>query len=435
MELAPQAVDMKETVQVPLMKLRDLTASNRSSFMDMMQKHGYVVLTNVGPVQRRYLEIEKKIRSFFSCCPSSIKEATKGEVYFNERGIPMWHSGYESCGQVREAFRVGVAGAMKTSLSYKLEQLRHRGSSPGPKWPCQHLKSAWLALLHLLRKVCHRALTVALGRPVTDPLFFRAAKPLPVLTSMAAEGTWATGGGILEGLSGVQCWDVERNEDKGEEEADTFVGANKVGTVCRRRAADGTELLSTGELKMGKSNSCCRSPVMDAWVCADGADDSQGDSKEQSVLGEQQEEEEQEEDFSVSYALHYPNDHCDPALVKEGLTVGEHVDPSLFVAEPCCGVAGLEIKDQASGRWIEVEALCAGLGVDQNVSISRGEGRDTPSPKAGGELILFGGKALERATGGKVRGAVHRVRRGDQQRFCFIYEQKYGEFFPPPTMD
>lgn len=56
------------------------------------------------------------------------------------------------------------------------------------------------------------------------------------------------------------------------------------------------------------------------------------------------------DDFSVSYALHYPNEFADPALEKEDLTVGEHVDPSLFVAEPCCGVEGLEILDRASER-------------------------------------------------------------------------------------
>lgn len=56
------------------------------------------------------------------------------------------------------------------------------------------------------------------------------------------------------------------------------------------------------------------------------------------------------DDFSVSYALHYPNECADPALEEEDLTVGEHVDPSLFVAEPCCGVEGLEICDRASGR-------------------------------------------------------------------------------------
>lgn len=56
------------------------------------------------------------------------------------------------------------------------------------------------------------------------------------------------------------------------------------------------------------------------------------------------------DDFSVSYALHYPNKCADPTLQEQDLTVGEHVDPSLFVVEPCCGLEGLEIRDHASGR-------------------------------------------------------------------------------------
>jgi len=45
-------------------------------------------------------------------------------------------------------------------------------------------------------------------------------------------------------------------------------------------------------------------------------------------------------------------------------------------------------------------------------------------------------QALERATEGRIRGAPHRVRRGDMgRRYCFIYEQKYAEFFPPPALD
>jgi hypothetical protein len=36
------------------------------------------------------------------------------------------------------------------------------------------------------------------------------------------------------------------------------------------------------------------------------------------------------------------------------------------------------------------------------------------------------------ATSGAVKGTLHRVRRGDEQRFCFIYEQKYEQFFPAP---
>jgi hypothetical protein len=60
-------------------------------------------------------------------------------------------------------------------------------------------------------------------------------------------------------------------------------------------------------------------------------------------------------------------------LLLQELNVTEHVDPSLFVIEPCCGVAGLEVLDAHTQQWLQAEAVCA----------------------AGKDLILFGGKALE----------------------------------------
>jgi ABC-type multidrug transport system fused ATPase/permease subunit len=60
-------------------------------------------------------------------------------------------------------------------------------------------------------------------------------------------------------------------------------------------------------------------------------------------------------------------------LLLQELNVTEHVDPSLFVIEPCCGVAGLEVLDAHTQQWLQAEAVCA----------------------PGKDLILFGGKALE----------------------------------------
>lgn len=91
------------------------------------------------------------------------------------------------------------------------------------------------------------------------------------------------------------------------------------------------------------------------YYCCPFESDREGDnsSDEDAVGGGSDSEGEgcHEGDFSVSYALHYPNECADPALLEEDLTVGEHVDPSLFVAEPCCGVEGLEVQDRATGRW------------------------------------------------------------------------------------
>ena len=112
-----------------------------------------------------------------------------------------------------------------------------------------------------------------------------------------------------------------------------------------------------------------------------------------------------EDDFSVCYALFYPNTAGSGQSEEEN--VYEHVDPSLYVVEPVCSVPGLEVLDQATKQWISVEECC----------------------ESGKEIVLFCGKALERATEGRIKGTWHRVRRHPQERICFLYEQKYQEFF------
>lgn len=59
-----------------------------SRFVGFMEKHGFVVLTDIGAVRGAYLEFIQVLKAFFDT-PSTSKEACKGAVYFNERGIPM----------------------------------------------------------------------------------------------------------------------------------------------------------------------------------------------------------------------------------------------------------------------------------------------------------------------------------------------------------
>lgn len=163
-------------------------------------------------------------------------------------------------------------------------------ASPLPQhsWPCPRLRRSWLTVLHLLQRVCHRALTLTLGRPVLGA-------PPPLVSGRRAPVAAAAGG---------EPEKAEEEEDKQETAAAESMG-----------------------------NAGCGG----GGGCSSGSSGGGGDSSD-------------EGDFSVSYALHYPNEFADPALEKEDLTVGEHVDPSLFVAEPCCGVEGLEIRDRSSGR-------------------------------------------------------------------------------------
>eukprot|EP00904_Undaria_pinnatifida_P000552 jgi/Undpi1/10498/HiC_scaffold_29.g12948.m1 len=388
------------------MRLRELNRSNASRFVGLMEKHGFVVLTEVGAIRKAYLGFMQLLKAFFEG-DSDWKETKKGGVHFNERGIPMWHTGYERCGNVREAFRIPIELARPSdSLS---------PSSSLDPWPCQHLRRAWLEVLRLLQLVCHRALTLTLARPV------HGAPPRPVKVSRRP--------GASPSVAAV-CAPKEASELAVAPavtmaiEAVTGATIQAEGTADDKTRAEGTAgnkkgLQGSGE-RTGSGERCpvghsraLKVSEEGAGAGGDGGGDAGGD--------------EGSDDFSVSYALHYPNEFADPALEKEDLTVGEHVDPSLFVAEPCCGVEGLEILDRASESWLPVEGLCAGLGANGNHSLKEAEGR---------ELVLFGGKALERATEARVQGAPHRVRRGRLgRRYCFIYEQKYAEFFPPPALD
>lgn len=53
-----------------------------------MEKHGFVVLTDIEILFKRYPSHMKLIKAFFDEPPAA-KEACKGGVYFSERGIPM----------------------------------------------------------------------------------------------------------------------------------------------------------------------------------------------------------------------------------------------------------------------------------------------------------------------------------------------------------
>ncbi|CAM9332180.1 unnamed protein product [Ectocarpus sp. 12 AP-2014] len=350
-----------------------------------MEKHGFVVLTETGAIRDAYLEFMELLKAFFDG-GSGWKEAFKGRVHFNERGIPMWHTGYEKCGNVREVFRAPA--------------LAFPPSSQRQPWPCPRLHRAWLAMVRLLQRVCHRALTLTLGRPVLG------APPAKAKKSRSTNRQEGASQEAVDKLLCERCPVCGSSLREGQEPEKGNAAAAVRGDKGGGSSTDGMD-----------GGACHRQ----RFVCSEIQDET-GDGCSRDSC-----DDDSHDDFSVSYALRYPNEFADPALEQEDLTVGEHVDPSLFVAEPCCGVEGLEICDRASGSWLPVEAVCAGLGSDGGRSLAAAEGR---------ELILFGGKALERATEGRVLGAPHRVRRGDLgRRHCFIYEQKYAEFFPPPALD
>ncbi|CAN0142633.1 unnamed protein product, partial [Laminaria digitata] len=321
-----------------------------------MEKHGFVVLTEVGVIRKAYLEFMQLLKAFFEG-DSDWKETKKGGVHFNERGIPMWHTGYERCGRVREAFRIPTDLAHPSSSSSSSSSCSCSSISSAPMssldpWPCHHLRLAWLAVLRHLQLVCHRALTLTLARPVRGG-------PRP---QRRRDRNRQRSGRRDRRKEKKEEGEEEGGREKEEEEEEEGGGGEEGG---------GKKQTGSGERGSGERCPVCLSQAAGGGVSnAEGGDGDAGGDAEG-------------DDFSVSYALHYPNEFADPALETEDLTVGEHVDPSLFVAEPCCGVEGLEILDRASKSWLPVEALCAGLGANGKHSLEEAEGR---------ELVLFGGK-------------------------------------------
>jgi hypothetical protein len=52
-------------------------------------------------VEQAYLALARSLTEFFSTASAAEKALCQGEVYRSERGIPMWRTGYEQCGEMR----------------------------------------------------------------------------------------------------------------------------------------------------------------------------------------------------------------------------------------------------------------------------------------------------------------------------------------------
>ena len=111
------------------------------------------------------------------------------------------------------------------------------------------------------------------------------------------------------------------------------------------------------------------------------------------------------EDFSLAYCFRYGVEDGGANGGSDNTLVGEHADVSLVVVEPVSRVAGLEVYDIHTKRWVCVEAVC----------------------RPGRELVVFVGKALASKTG--LPALRHRVVKASRARLSFLFEQKYGAFF------
>ena len=104
-------------------------------------------------------------------------------------------------------------------------------------------------------------------------------------------------------------------------------------------------------------------------------------------------------DCSVLDCFVYPNEHAELPNMRA------HTDPGLLTLTIASRQPGLQLRDRASGAWVDVEAGCV----------------------AGRECVVFGGEALELATGGRYAAALHRVRHAPgAPRVSSVFELRIG---------
>lgn len=146
-------------------------------------------------------------------------------------------------------------------------------------------------------------------------------------------------------------------------------------------------------------------------------------------------------DYSVLYSMHYFNDNREKEKIMDAqihsnnsgnidndrgmleVNVKTHVDPSLFVVEPFTTVhsPGLQVFDPSIEQWIDCDGPTSPI-LDV---LQQGEQA----------MIIFVGRAFAQhcqQTKG-VTPTLHRVVKADKSRRTIIYEQKYEEYFPPPS--
>jgi hypothetical protein len=176
---------------------------------------------------------------------------------------------------------------------------------------------------------------------------------------------------------------------------------------------------------------------------------------------------ERQGDFSVLYAMHYFNNINNqdvdstsslltnsststktilvPKLPQDGVAVKAHVDPSLFVCEPflCRYSRGLQVWNRCySTKCNDNSCTIVGNNNDNDIDNENCwidcDGEHSPLSCLYNNdqeiILLFVGKAIQ-SIRPDIEPTLHRVVTGSDPRRSVIYEQKYKEFFAPPTFD
>jgi hypothetical protein len=155
-----RAVASVDGVELPRLPVKALhTADGHRSLLELLRRHTYVILTDVGEGVALWQQVERDLQRFFLETRVEDKPRFTGDVYVNERGVPMWHCGYELAEDlVRECFRVHVQAESSSLLA----------SSPPLHWPTASFRRHWAALRLFCQAVCDQALSVALGSASAD---------------------------------------------------------------------------------------------------------------------------------------------------------------------------------------------------------------------------------------------------------------------------
>lgn len=133
-------------VELPRLSLRNLNWKNRTRFLQMMERHSFVVLTDVGEsVEDMHCHVLQDLKTFFTSNDEDWKNSCSSKhVYLNEHGKPFWYAGYEHT-SVRDCFRVACGDMSKLV------------------WPSPEFKSHWLSLQCCMQRICDRALSLTVG--------------------------------------------------------------------------------------------------------------------------------------------------------------------------------------------------------------------------------------------------------------------------------
>eukprot|EP00301_Raphidiophrys_heterophryoidea_P004282 c11870_g1_i1.p1 GENE.c11870_g1_i1~~c11870_g1_i1.p1 ORF type:complete len:303 (+),score=60.24 c11870_g1_i1:58-966(+) len=128
----------------------DELPNKKAIFRQAMEAQGFLVLSNCSQYLKNYHHGMEELKRFFEEDFEQKKTCTSTVVYWNERGVPMWHCGFEFS-KMREAFRVPTE---------KLDLIT---------WPNEHFQTAWQSMVSDLQLLTDECLEILVDMPIERP--------------------------------------------------------------------------------------------------------------------------------------------------------------------------------------------------------------------------------------------------------------------------